>query len=266
MNGVNIYCKICKELILNTAQLDQEKRMIVEISLKQDKNGITCDKCDVNQSPFEKITLKGNKWFLVDRREHNNETLYRLDTAKRLNNIVLEYREFEGQIQPFFKCFADQLPKRTFYIETIKEGKMFIVRLNENGQTIEEYKNSQITEYYEADAFGVMSTVFYLKNSQWGGEAEIYLGTEEIIEEFVDYEETGEEAKKDKVILDAEFWKGFRKRAKKDGKKSYWYSSLAYYKAKKNGISLVIKHLERNNIKLVNSITSKLLKKEANRT
>jgi hypothetical protein len=52
---------------------------------------------------------------------------------------------------------------RTFYLETEKthdrDCPQFIIKASENGKRLNEYRNGQITQYYQADIFGVLAVV-----------------------------------------------------------------------------------------------------------
>lgn len=164
---------------------------------------------------------------------------------------------------------TEPIKQRTFYLESEKKQEhinnypVFIIKASENGRQINEYKNGQISQYYQADIFGVLAVVSDLIKEGYKGQIIIYLNSKLIVEEhegnpsegWYGFKEARTEDLKDAV-----------KHLDKRAKRRWWYASLAHFKARDNGIDLVIKHLPTNNIKLVNNIMRQLLPNQGTAT
>jgi hypothetical protein len=76
---------------------------------------------------------------------------------------------------------------RTFYLESKKEQgeykPIFLIKASENGRLMNQYQNGQISQYYQADIFGVLAVVSDLVKEGYKGQAIIYLDSELIAEE-----------------------------------------------------------------------------------
>ena len=136
---------------------------------------------------------------------------------------------------------------RNFYLLTTYQNPLFTTQVYEQGQLIKEYKNGLITQYYQADIFGVWNTVLWLTKTYYHGAVSFYIQSSLIAQEHEEF----------KTLSLTELRKR-TKSAKTHNQKRWWYSALAHYHAQKNGIDLTIKHLERSKLKWVNHIMNSL--------